>query len=62
MKNLKNMVFFGFNGTGRVVLAACRGFQYSYGDSYLKNGIFTYYLVEALKKQRNRYKQKWMDF
>jgi hypothetical protein len=43
----KKSGFFGFNGIGRVVLASCRGFQYSYGDPKFKNGIFTYYLIEA---------------
>lgn len=43
--------FFGFCDTGRVVIASCRGFQYSYGDPQFKNGIFTYYFVEGLKQK-----------
>ena len=54
--------FFGFNGTGRVVLAACKGFQYSYGDPYLRNGVFTYYLVEALRnKETDTNKNGWIS-
>ncbi len=43
--------FFGFGGSGRVVIASCRGFQYSYGDPEFKNGIFTYYYVQGLKNK-----------
>jgi len=34
---------------GRIILAASRWNEYAYGDSGLKNGIFSYYLTQGLK-------------
>jgi uncharacterized caspase-like protein len=39
-------------GTGRVVLAASKGDQESLEDSTLGHGYFTYYLLEALRKNQ----------
>lgn len=47
-EEFENDGFFGLNGTGRVVIALCRGFQYSYGDPGFQNGIFTHYFIKGL--------------
>jgi len=40
---------FGLSGLGRIVIASCGIFEYSYGSPEYQNGYFTYHYVEGLK-------------
>ncbi|MCK4996482.1 MAG: caspase family protein [Thermoplasmatales archaeon] len=40
---------FGLSGFGRIVIASCGRFEYSYGAPEYQNGYFTYHYVEGLK-------------
>lgn len=39
---------FGLSGFGRIVIASCDKFEYSYGSPEYQNGFFTYHFVEGL--------------
>jgi uncharacterized caspase-like protein len=40
-------------GTGRMILAASRSEESSYESSKYSHGLFTYYLLEGLKQQKD---------
>jgi uncharacterized caspase-like protein len=39
---------FGLSGFGRIVIASCGKYEYSYGSPEYQNGFFTYHYVEGL--------------
>jgi hypothetical protein len=49
-KEIDEKGIFGLSGPNRIVIASCRGYEFSYGDRNLGggNGIFSYYLIEGL--------------
>jgi uncharacterized caspase-like protein len=49
-------------GTGRIIIASCRQSQKAWESEKIGHGYFTYYLIQALKQQREVSVQGLYDY